>query len=311
MIGAVDIGGTKIAAGLVDEKGRLHARRQMPVRRQMPLVEGMREIARMIDEACAESGADLEGVGIACTGQIDPASGALKSNAFLPTWAGANLAQELMQHLGVSTALENDADAAALGEAAWGAGQDSRRFILVTVGTGIGCGLVFDGQLYRGVNGFHPEPGHHVVDPAGPLCFCGARGCWESMASGPALSRWLDEKARELGLKIPRLSAAQICALAGQHDPLAIRAIEREGYYLGLGLANLITIFAPDVIALGGSVMRSWPLFSESAWQVVRQNCGLVPHQETRILPAHFGSEASLIGAAQVWRSLHNSSAGI
>ena len=175
----------------------------------------------------------------------------------LPGWQGLNLVEELQQEFGVPVAVENDADAAALAEAHWGAAKGSERFIYITISTGIGGGIIFSGKLYRGADGAHPELGHQVIDASGPLCYCRARGCWESLASGVAMTAWM--RSQQPGA--PELSAAQICALAEQGDPLARRSSRGRGHYLGLGLANLITLFTPDAIALGGGVMKSSHLF--------------------------------------------------
>ena len=125
------------------------------------------------------------------------------------------------------------------------------------------------GELYRGVEGAHPEVGHQTIDPSGPLCYCRARGCWESLASGTAMEAWVREQRPEGA----RLAPAEICRLAAEGDELAGRAVEREGYYLGLGLANLVTLFAPDTIALGGGMMKSAHLFLDRARVVVLELC--------------------------------------
>jgi glucokinase len=205
--------------------------------------------------------------------------------------------------LGVPVAIENDADAAALGEVAWGSGQGARRCIYVTVSTGIGCGIVLDGRLYRGAGGAHPELGHLVMDPEhGPACYCGARGCWESLASGPALSAWYASRRLELGIPLSEpVDARQVCQNALQDDTAAQEAVLREGYYLGIGLANLVTAFVPDVIVLGGGVMESWPLFEGRVHTIIHQVCGLVPHQLTQLRPASLGARTGLSGAARVW----------
>jgi glucokinase len=150
--------------------------------------------------------------------------------------------------------------------------------------------LVFDGHLYRGVEGAHPEIGHHVIDPSGPQCFCGAHGCWESLASGLALAA-----------RAGKPSALEVCQAAEQGDAAARRAVEQEALYLGLGIANLVTLFIPDVIALGGGVMQSRHLFWDKILHTIRENCGLVPFEKTRLVPARLGADAGLAGAAQVW----------
>jgi glucokinase len=203
----------------------------------------------------------------------------------------------------VNAAMENDADAAALGEAEWGAGKNRKRLIYVTVGTGIGVGFIVDGRVYRGVDHSHPEIGHHVVDPSGPLCMCGFHGCWESLAAGPAMTAWMRQEAPANYADAADLSARRICELARTGDGLARRAVERETYYLGLGLANVVTMFAPDAIVLGGSVMKSADLFLDGIRKTIQQSCRFVPFEKAEISVASLGEDANLIGAARVWHS--------
>ena len=207
----------------------------------------------------------------------------------------------LAREFGVSVAVENDADAAALAEAAWGAGRGKSRFIYITVSTGIGGGMVFDGKLYRGVDGSHPEVGHHMIEASGPLCYCGAHGCWEWMAAGPAMVNWMRDNAPP-GVTLPLdLTAKQICRMAERGDALALKAVEREGYYIGVGIANLVTCFSPETIALGGGLMRSSHLFMDRIREVVRTSCTLVPADKTQILLASMGPDTGIAGAARAW----------
>ena len=290
MIGAIDIGGTKFAVGLVSEAGEVLARSETASRPEREANAGISNIIDMLRTLSSQIGETLTGIGIGCTGPVYPLAGELGNIQFLPGWEGINLVQRMQDAFGVSAAIENDADAAALGESVWGAGKGTQRFIYLTVSTGIGGGFVSDGQLYRGVDGSHPEMGHHVIDPSGPKCFCGAHGCWESLASGPALA----QRGR-------RTTAREVCEAARRGDADARAAIEQEGMYLGLGLANLITMFVPDRIALGGGVMQSRELFWDKMLATIRTMCGLVPYEKTQILPAALGRDVALLGAAQVW----------
>jgi len=299
MIGAVDIGGTKIAVGVVDEGGRVLAREECPTDPEKGLADGLRRITDMLHHTAAQAGGSLQGVGIGCTGPVSPLLGIIGNNEFLPGWEGVSLVAALEQALGVPVAIENDADAAALGEWAWGAGLGTSTFLLVTVGTGIGVGVIVDGKLYRGVGGAHPEIGHHVIDPAGPSCFCGAHGCWESLACGRAMERWAQANHPDGR----QLSGRELCRLAEQGDPHAQAAVQRTAHYLGLGLANLVTLFAPEMIALGGGLLQSHGLFLPAMRETVRANCGLVPHARVQIVPASLGADTGLAGAARVWIS--------
>ena len=203
---------------------------------------------------------------------------------------------------GVQVAIENDADAAALAEARWRAAKCTECFIYVTVSTGIGGGIVLSGELYRGASGAHPELGHQIIDTSGPLCYCRAHGCWESLASGSAIVSWVNEQQPDAAVE----TAEEVCILAQKGDPLAQRAVAREGYYLGLGLANLITVFTPDAIVLGGGVMKSSHLFLDRALEVVREVCTQVPAEKTQIALASLGPDTGLAGAAQAWNSRYH-----
>jgi glucokinase len=300
MIGAVDIGGTKIAVGMVDEGGRVLSRMQTPTDPNR-YDEGIELISRLLRETAQKSGVEITGIGIGSTGPVDPIRGEFGDVDFLPGWRGKSPVKDLTQIFNVSVALENDGDAAALAEASWGAGRNRSRLIYVTVGTGIGGGIIIDGQLYRGVDGAHPEVGHHVVDPAGPECSCGFRGCWESLAAGPAMVAWLETHAPAGYPHREGITAKKICDLAQQGDAVALQAVDHEALYLGLGLANLINLFTPDAIVLSGSVMKSAPLFLDRIRAVIRSGCRFVPAEKTQLTLASLGDDTNLIGAARVW----------
>ena len=296
MIGAVDIGGTKIAVGAVREDGSISARLECPTAPEDGFPAAMRRMTEMLRRAAGEGG-QYEGIGVACPGPLDPFTGIIGDVGTLPGWQGGNLEQELEHEFGVRAAVENDADAAALAEASWGAAKEASRFIYITVSTGIGGGIILGGELYRGVDGAHPELGHQVIDASGPLCYCSAHGCWESLASGPAMTAWMSGQCPERG----SLTAAQICQQAREGDAVALRAVEREGYYLGLGLANLVTLFTPGVIALGGGVMKSADLILDRAHNVIRRICTQVPAEKTELRLASLGTDTGLIGAARAY----------
>src|SRR5712671_1569586 len=253
MIGAVDIGGTKIAVGMVTESGQVLARKESPTD-AVSYANGLATIAGLLRETAQIASVEITGIGIGSTGPVDPFTGKFGEVDFLPGWRGQNPVEDLARMFRVQVALENDADAAALAEAGWGAGKNKSRLIYVTVGTGIGAGVILDGQVYRGVDGAHPEIGHCLIDASGPSCECGFNGCWESLAAGPAMTAWMESNRPLNYPHVGPLSAARICELAAEGEPLAQQAVDREAHYLGLGLANLITLFTPDAIVLGGSV---------------------------------------------------------
>jgi glucokinase len=293
LIGAVDIGGTKIAVGLVDLVGRIISHQDMPTSAELGPQHAVMRISNALKRLLETHPGRLLGIGIGSTGPVYPMTGQIGKLDFLLGWEGFNIVQALSSAFDLPVALENDADAAALGEVLWGAGKGASRFLYVTVSTGIGTGFVIDGKLYRGVDGSHPEMGHHIIDPSGPLCSCGGNGCWESLARGPAMVEWMKDTAFT--------SAEAICAAAEKGHARAREAVHREGQYLGIGLANLVTMFVPDVIALGGGVMKSRHLFMEQIEASIQRICGYVPYEKVKILPAQLGYQAGLAGAACVW----------
>ena len=295
VVGAIDIGGSKIAVGTVDAQGHILAQAETPTFPEhgyQPALERTIAILRRLLSGCER---DIEGIGVGSTGPIDPQTGVYGEVGTLPHWQGSPLAADLKRHFGVGVAVENDADAGALAETAWGAGRGSRSLLYATIGTGIGAGIVLDGKLYRGARGAHPEIGHHILDAGGPACYCGAHGCWESLASGPAMEQWMAAHGHDV------LSAAQICERARRGDPLSMRAVQRAAHYLGLGLANLVTLFCPQTIVLGGGLMQSADLLLAPALAVVKRTCTQTPAGNTSIVLAALGRRSGLLGAASVW----------
>lgn len=298
-IGAVDIGGTKIAVGIVDDSGRVLAREQAPTQTAGAWPQALALIATMLRKSAVDADATIAGIGIGSTGPVDPLAGKFDNLDTVPQWSGASPVADLAREFGVSVAIENDGDAGALAEATWGAGRNKSRLIYVTVGTGIGGGIILDGRLYRGVEGAHPEVAHQVLDVNGPSCSCGLRGCWEALACGPAMAKWMESHPEYKGG--PGLTARRIYEHAMAGDPLAARAVERETFYLGIGLANLVNLFTPDAIILGGSVMKSAGAFLHDIRNVMQQGCRFVPLAKVELSLASLGDEANLIGAARVW----------
>ena len=302
MIGAVDIGGTKIAVGTVDSNGRVVRRVEAPTEAERGYAVGLQKITQMLGEVLRSTGAAIRGIGIGSTGMLDPIRGEWTDVDFLPGWEGKNPVQDLSREFGVSAAMENDGDAGALAETYWGAGKGKSRVVYVTVGTGIGGGIILDGHLYRGVEGSHPEIGHHVMEASGPECTCGLRGCWEALAAGSSMEKWYGENRPAAEREGKPVSAREICEQARKGNEFAKRAVDREGTYLGLGLANLIGMFVPETIVLGGGMMQSADLYLGKIREVIRSGCRFVPAEKTEIVLAALGEDANLIGAAMAWQ---------
>jgi glucokinase len=314
----IDLGGTRARTGAFDRAGDLLAFKEMGIEAGRGFEAGLERIAALIDETLAACDApDLQGIGISSTGPVDVQHGVINNPLTLPTWENVPIVSRLEKRFGAPGCIENDGDAAALGEYWRGAGRGVRRLYAVTVGTGIGAACIIDGQIYRGMGGFHPEGGHQVIDPSGPPCYCGARGCWESLASGPAIAR----RARELaqadpagqgaallsmaGGDLERIDARMVAEAARQGDPLAGQVLDRAAYYLALGIFNIIFLFFPEVIVLSGGVMRSVDLFMPAIRRMLEQANTWIPARQVRITPAELGYHAGMYGAAYaIWKKL-------
>ena len=299
VIAGVDIGGTNISVGIITKTGELLGHNEFPTVPEQGFESAVNKIADHITGLVQSNDYVLLGIGIGCTGRHNRVDGSLGNvEEFLPGWQGKNITSTFHDKFNVPVTLENDADAAAIGEHTWGIGQGTSRFLLVTVGTGIGVGLIIDSQLYRGTEGAHPEIGHHIVDSSeGTVCWCGSQGCWEGLASSGAMTEWWINNCSDVQ-NIKSMNAYEICRAANMGDKCAIEAVNRQGFYLGLGISNLVTLFAPDMIVLGGGLMRSINLFVDNIHKSIEINCMLVPHLNIKVLPAKFGTEAVLVGAA-------------
>src|SRR6202162_2341663 len=196
---------------MVDDSGKVLSRLESPTDAPGGYANGLARIIDMLSRTSQDAGVEISGIGIGSTGVVYPGSGTFGDVDLLPGWQGNNPVQDLAREFKVTVALENDADASALGEAGWGARKLKSRLIYVTVGTGIGGGIILDGKLYRGVDMAHPEISHQVIDSCGPLCSCGFHGCWESLAAGPAMVAWLNANAPAEYPHRNGLTAKRIC----------------------------------------------------------------------------------------------------
>ena len=301
----VDVGGTKIAAGLVSPEGELLSEVRYPtanVREQLlsTIAEAIMEVKRRYE---------VGGVCLAVPGFILARENKVLSAANLEAIEGIPLKDEMGDRTGLPVTVENDANAAAWGEFRFGVGKDVDDLVFVTLGTGVGGGVISHGVLLRGARGMGGELGHITVQPAGPRCGCGNRGCLEALASGTAIERRAREVADERPHSALRRLATERAPLGGdvldlarKGDEAAIEVLRETGTWLGIGLATYINIFDPEVIAIGGGVSQAGDLVSEPA----RRELQLRSHSPSRdlveIRAATLGSEAGMVGAAALAR---------
>jgi len=298
----MDIGGTLVRVGAFDLDGQLIGQHEASIAATGP-DNGLQLIEQLIRETLdSVNSPSLLGIGIGCTGPLDTVHGLINNPYTLEGWSNVPIVERLNKTFNVPIRLENDADAAALGEYWQGAGREAKRLYAVTVGTGVGTSLIVDGKIYRGMDGSHPEGGHQLIDPNGPECYCGHRGCWESLISGPAISshaRNIKNNEHLIALGDPnQLDAGVIAEAARAGNPAALSIMQKAARDFSLGIINIISFFVPDVLVLSGGVMKSAGLFLPTLEQTLKTPNPMVPFDRVRILPAQLGYYAGLYGGA-------------
>ncbi len=311
----VDLGGTNIAVGVVDKEGTLVKKMSTPTLATRPANEIVADMARLCNELCREVGCtieDIEGVGIASPGTVDSENGVVvyANNVPFNKFPIAAILSEMLGNK-VKVSVANDANAAAWGEAVAGAAKGTSNSVMITLGTGVGGGVVIDNKLYSGFNGAGGELGHIVIELGGAPCSCGRLGCWEAYSSATALIRMTREKieeCRETGRPTimtdkPKVSGRTACDAMRAGDEAAKEVYDKYITYLACGLANIINIFQPEVISLGGGVSGEGQSLIDSLLPIVRKwqyggaSTG-VPLTDIRI--AKLGNDAGIIGAAML-----------
>jgi glucokinase len=305
----VDIGGTKVAAALVDAAGQITTKTRVPMVTNNGAAAGLASVESAInaifDEA-PEARAAVTGIGICAPGPLDPTTGVILNPPNVPCWRDYPLAGEVERLFHVPARVDNDANAACLAEARWGAGMGYRNVFFTILGTGVGTGIVFDGKIYHGRTGSAAEGGHVTIDYRGPRCGCGKHGCIEAYASGPNIAR----RTRELLAAGETSSILQLAgsleAVRTEHvgeafragDALATRVLTETSHLLTIWLGTIVDILEPDVMVMGGGVSELMSCFFPAMsaglkdW-AINQRAGEIP-----LVLARYGSEAGIAGAA-------------
>jgi glucokinase len=316
----VDIGGTKVAAGLVDAEGTILFQTRVAMPARGSAAEGFGAVQSVIEAVFAarpEARSSLTGIGICAPGPLDPLTGVILNPPNVPCWRNFPLAAEVQRVFGLAARVDNDGNAAAQAEAIWGAGVGYRNVFYATLGTGIGTGIVFDRKIYHGRTGSAAEGGHVTIDYNGPKCGCGKRGCIEALCSGPAIAR----RARERLAASHRVGSGQaeskLMALAGgnvdnvtaeivadafrQGDLLATDVLRETADFLVIWAGNIIDLLEPDVFVFGGGVAQLMSgFFGRIREQLpkwcVNQRCAEMP-----MVLAKYGADAGIAGAAALY----------
>ncbi len=305
---AIDLGGTKIITAIISSKV-IAKEYRLTLAEEGPQ-SVIKRVLSMIDRLLSLRNLDpsqLDSISIAAAGAIDIEKGMVTLSPNLPGWRDIPLRDMVGEKYGVNTFLINDASAAALGEHHFGAGKGVSNLIVLTVGTGIGGGIIINGKLYLGPSGSAGEIGHMTIDVNGPKCSCGNIGCLERLVSGTAVA---EEAIRRLsqgeksslteivGGKIKSITAEKVSLAAQNGDSLALEVISKAATYLGIGLVNLVNIFNPEMIIIGGGLAKMGDLLLEPARRVVGERAFQLSARLVRIVPAQLGDDAAVLGAA-------------
>ena len=302
----VDVGATKIAAGVISPEGEVLGRVRYPTARTPEkLLSG---IVRAVSEV--GDGFEVEGACVAVPGSLMARDDTIVYSPNLHAIEGIRLKDELEPEVGLPLTIENDNNAAAWGEFRFGAGRGADHLVYVGLGTGIGGGVVFHGRLLRGAQGAGGELGHVTIHATGPRCACGNRGCLEAFASGNAIGR----RAREVAAEKPKSALGRLAAerevlgedvamLAHEGDEAALRVLEEVGRWLGVGLAGFVNVFNPDVVAVGGGAMGAGELLLGPAREEVRLRARPPARELAEIKEATLGPDSGMIGAAALAKS--------
>lgn len=299
----LDIGGTKIAALLVDETGEVRERHVVST----PADDAAAIMSAAVQAAAAVRTDEVIAIGAGVPGMVDHAMGFLRYAPNL-VWRELDVGRRIAEATQLPCAVDNDANVAAWGEFLFGAGRGSAHMLMVTVGTGIGGGMIADGQLFRGSHGFAGEIGHLVVDPDGPLCSCGNRGCWEQVASGSAIDRLgreaVDEHPGSMLADLvegdkTKVSGEMVTEAARRGDDIARGILVTVGRRLGQGIAGLVNVLDSDLVVVGGGVALAADMLLGPARVAFRESIEAFDHRpEVPIVTAQLGNDAGAIGAA-------------
>ena len=308
----VDVGGTKVAAGFVNGNGEIGAVTRVPMVSDRDGAAGLSAVAGAIDyllEMGKENHWTIRAIGICAPGPLDPHTGVIINPPNVPCWRNYPLAAEISRRYRLPVKIENDANAAALAEALWGAGKGYEKVFYISIGTGIGTGLILDGRIYNGRTGAAPEGGHVSIDYRGPLCNCGKRGCIEVYLSGPAIAKRAQAKLEASHIRhSPLLDLASgkiadvTCELVNQAntagDSIAEATLLETVELLAVSLGNTIDLLEPDVMVVGGGVAAVLQPFFDAIRERIPSWCINSRCREIPLISAHYGANSGIAGGA-------------
>jgi len=309
----IDLGGTRLRVALADGRGRIRDVERRPTKAALgpdAVINRIAETVGGVLERNAVSRSAVRTIGIGVPGPVDPRSGTVFIAPNLAGWRNVRLNAILTKRTAIPTFLHHDAHLAALGEATRGAARGAQHLVYVTVSTGIGAGLMIDGRLYSGAGGVAGEVGHIVIDPGGPRCLCGNRGCLEAIASGTAIAR---QARAAVGRRVPTAlrsvrtpggpTARDVVRAARAGDAVATRILHDAGTALGIGLGTVVNLLGPELLLIGGSVTKAGPLLMRPMQASLQASSWESARRALRIKRPSLGQDVGLIGAVE-WARL-------
>ena len=303
----IDIGGTKLATVVADSTGHIFSKVRKPTLAERGPEYALQLLFDMVRETINLAGLEqksISAIGVSCGGPLDTKTGVVYSPPNLPGWDALPLKAQLESEFEIPVTIENDANASALAEYRFGGGRGYNAVLYMTMSTGIGGGIVIDGQIYRGANDSAGEVGHQILLPDGPLCGCGKRGCLEALCSGPAIARRartaIQEQLAEkntLATTLLNLADGRIEAVKSEHvlaaartgDVLALQLVDETAYYMGWGIANLVNVLNPDIVLLGTIAIAAGDLLLNPIRKTVSEFAMTRPAEAVKIAPAQLG----------------------
>ena len=309
----IDVGGTNVKIALVDDNGKIIYSNSVPTYAKMGYEYTVNNIKQAIKDVMKETNtapSDIEGIGFDFPGQVDCKTGVVKLAPNIPGWVNVPIAQMIEDEFHIPTRIDNDVRCAALGELKFGAGRGCENFICITVGTGIGSGIVINGKVVRGATNAAGELGHIKLQMnGGPICGCGDTGCLEAFASGPAIVAMAQEyikggkstKFREMAaVEGGEITPYMVAKAAEEGDPVAKRIFEIVGEYIGIGLTSVINLLNPERVIIGGGVAESGELLLGPIRKTIKERAMVVAGNAVEIVPAQLGNSAGVIGASML-----------
>jgi len=303
----VDVGGTKVAAGLVNADGEILSHQRVSMASDGPAERGLQAVLSAIAQVLPDGASAIAGIGICAPGPLDPKTGVILNPPNVPCWRNFPLAEEVRKKYSVPVKVDNDANAAALAETRWGAAKGYKNVFYATIGTGIGTGIILDGKIFHGRTGSAGEGGHVSIDYRGPMCRCGKPGCIEILASGTAIVRRARERlSSRTKSSLLEIAGGRAEAITGEMvgqafsggDQLATDLLTDTAEMLALWLSNMIDLLDPDVIVIGGGAAALYSPFFDRLRERIPQ-LTVNPHAgEIPIVSARYGSDSGIAGGA-------------